>query len=54
MKAVKEILFSLTKNFNDRVEEAKKTAEKMVRTAEAARTATQITETKEAQPSPKK
>lgn len=54
MKPVKEILLSLTKSYQDKVAEAQKLAEKMVRTAEAAKTALRAEEKKEAPPALKK
>lgn len=54
MKPIKEILVSLTKSYQDKVEEAKKLAEKMVRTAETARAAAQGEGKKAESPPPKK
>lgn len=54
MKPIKEILVSLTGSYQARLEEAKKIAEKMVRTAEAAKTALRAEEKKEAPPALKK
>ena len=54
MPQIKELLYSLTKSYNDRVENAKKKAEAIIKTAEAAKAAGREVQSAKEQQSPKK
>ena len=54
MPQIKELLYSLTKSYNDRVENAKKKAEAIIKTVEAAKEASREIQSAKTQPSRKK